>query len=1024
MMLKRYMAFWFTGAFLAACTLAPQPTTNQAGLLQGATVEPAIFQPKNPNQSSSRQQPEKITFASMVKTTELSEPKAEKHQQLNEALKQLLAQDGPQGGYQVSSAQGPQVEIVRFMTKANNPKNQIKVNETDIFKLVIEANSSSNHKLEISDADATDDGIARLRLPSGNFEALLHLQGPWQSSSALSIEDSLYYLKDILSSKTGKLVDPNRWYTLGIRPLPVPEDWHSPDGQTLILEFNTKDVKEFQLALWRENEPAPFPPGVNRIGTNGGILELPGVGTFKVAPNALNQDTTMVMRQVLEIPPPTSPYYSLDGISEQLDYISPVVKIEPVSQTLQGIGEISLKTDLTRLGNNSAGILNYMLASDPFEVKDWERIPTERPQSDEEYDNYPTDLPGGALRLGYFTRVIPSNISPNDGTITIPPSSQEFRIQADYSAVLAKHGYRHNPCRIPSSKIDKETTVKIQDYCNSIFGYYTELMDKAGAVNYPALNFYEGFDSLLKVDKAYLEFKIDNENRTVLSQNGVGNSLVKINSQYDSQFDRLSSYAEAAAHELWHVFQNAAFKGGNFGDQIKVFGGNKEWQYEGAAQYMGASTMKGIPFSASPKYYAYDYIKSTNKGVGALGLLPFYEFSSSSPGLRDYRSSAFFTYLSHPSTYSSGDKIMAKIAAHFSNSKPTGERGDIQGLSTVISNEFNSNTNAKNLKDHFFKFSHFGVSKERLDLFPKDKVVTSGLPSPLRTFTLLPLNTPESEVPWIVGHKQFKPFKITEAAKSLSAKYYAFNINNRNRSNKRFAIKVKLNTSNTDKLRASALFYRNIDKSPVGVLSIDKYALEPDARLGSNVMGMPVFNASKGFVLTEDFNDKYESIFLVVSAVDYDDREIRNFDIEVSMQAKGNVSTRQVRLVEPDGPPQVAGGGTPDIYEVDQRAKMVVQVPGCDPNNCMMLFEHRQEPIQIAVQVPPEYIKTLGEDEFGIPIQEVAGIIPNDAKPGGRVTVMSDGIVVDTVDNTPEACWMLDASADYSTSSQKPCVKQ
>lgn len=328
------------------------------------------------------------------------------------------------------------------------------------------------------------------------------------------------------------------------------------------------------------------------------------------------------------------------------------------------------------------------------------------------------------------------------------------------------------------------------------------------------------------------------------------------------------------------------------------------------------------------------------------------------------------------------------------------------------------------LSNHFFKFSRFILSKERLDLFSKEKVIIETIPRSLTYLNLLPLSDSQNQASWVVGGKRFNAFYKQDSIQGLAAKYYALQIDPRKLSDKRFAIKMKVNSDNPNKFRMSALFYAKQQEAPGGYDFNKKYALPPDASLGSDVKGIRGINSSQGIVLTKDFNDKYEKIFIVISNVDPDDREPRSFDIQLSLQALGSSSTRHARVIEPDGPPQVAGGEIPDIYEVDQRAKMVIQVPGCDPNNCVMLFEHRQASSPISVRVASEYIKNLYEDEFGVPIQEVAAIIPNDAKPGGRVTVMSDGVVVDVIQNSPQACSMLGANADYRIAAQKPCVSK
>ena len=319
---KQFIALWLLVSLIAACNLMPQETIQPDSPLQ-AQMQPASYQPQS--QLSQAKAPEIITFPSMVKTTALSEPAADKHQQLDDVLKELLKQDEQQGNSS-SQAKPKQVEIVRFMAKANNPKHQIKTPETGSFKLVLEVGA----KHEIVDADATD-GEARIRMPAGSFETLLHLQGPWQPSSSLEIEDGLYYVKDTLDTKTGKLVDPSLWHLLGVRPVPVPQDWYSPDGQSFVLQFKAQDVKEFQIAWWREDGEAPFPPGMDSIGPEGGFLELPGVVELQIPEGAINTNQTIKLNQVLKAPDRS--YHCLHEYSctPGEGYISSVIRIRPVA---------------------------------------------------------------------------------------------------------------------------------------------------------------------------------------------------------------------------------------------------------------------------------------------------------------------------------------------------------------------------------------------------------------------------------------------------------------------------------------------------------------------------------------------------------------------------------------------------------------------------------------------------------------------------------------------------------------------
>ena len=656
-------------SFLAACSLIP-PAQQSSQRQVNAQVQTAADTGQKP--------PEKVTFPNMVTTTPLdTNLPADKNDQLNQALEQALAEKPAEEGFAVQSFNLPQIFVVRFMAQAKNLKQQVKIPESGEFKLVLEA--SSGKKLEILDGDASD-GQATIRLPKQTYETLLHLQGPWKPNSSLEVSDDLYYVKDTLSSKQGKLLDLNRWFLLGVRPLPVPSDWYNPDGQKLVLKFKTDTVKEFQMAWWTTNQQAAYPPGIKQIGPAGGTVELPGVGSFKLLPGALEQAITVSMRQVREI---NKPVYEFAEI--EIENISPIVKIEPILQDLKEPGgEITLVTDLARLGNNSAGVLNYIHTKEPENVLSWKRMNRITPKTATEYDNYPVDLPGLVGWFGYFVRVIDKKIQPNDNYISVPPQDASFQIQGNYDSVMAIHGYRNNPCRIDVSALDKASTNRILAHCNEVFGHYVQLFHLANAQKYPRL-FYEA--STFLTQDGYQEIQIKNEGAVTIPANATeGSSLVILPSTFNTAIypNNDSNYASVIGHELWHVFQNAGFSKLNIND---TYGGtkpgsgieiDKKWLYEGAGEYMGASTMKKLKFGNST--YDRHYIVKTTNGIKALSTIPLYEFVPVIGSLDkfNYDACAFFTYLSHPQTYPDGDIIMAKMADYHSVKRPSGQYSEIQ----------------------------------------------------------------------------------------------------------------------------------------------------------------------------------------------------------------------------------------------------------------------------------------------------------------------------------------------------------
>jgi hypothetical protein len=455
-------------SFLAACSLIP-PAQQSSQRQVNAQVQTAADTGSKP--------PEKVTFPNMVKTTPLdTNLPADKNDQLNAALEQALAEKPGEEGFRIQGLNLPQVFIVRFMAQAKNLKEQVKIPENGEFKLVLEAGTGK--KLEILDGDGSD-GQAAIRLPQQTYETLLHLQGPWKPNSSLEVSDDLYYVKDTLTSKQGKLLDLNRWFLLGVRPLPVPSDWYNPDGQKLVLKFKTDTVKEFQMAWWTTNQQAAYPPGIKQIGPAGGTVELPGVAQITIKPNALKSQKVITLHQIKTVFPADSGFMDTDGTPYPYEFISPVVKIEPLGEVLDGAMEIRLTTDLQRLGNNSAGILRYMRSENPLQANNrWDYITTAWPSRDKVY-NYPVNLPGITNKFGYFSRFIDAKVSPKRGAISLPPK-EEFKINSIQ---------KQNPCMVIFSDLNVEESQKIESYCHTIFNHYVNLFDNAKAKHYPYLYF-------------------------------------------------------------------------------------------------------------------------------------------------------------------------------------------------------------------------------------------------------------------------------------------------------------------------------------------------------------------------------------------------------------------------------------------------------------------------------------------------------------------------------------------------------
>ena len=313
--------------------------------------------------------PEKVTFPNMVKISLLEAPEPSEVDEVNALLQAFQADNSDfsttsEKGSEKTPKATPSPEnrhdnhddnhatfVLEFKSKEAKGKRQILMPETGEFKLVLEAGP----RFEITDKDARD-GETRVKMPASTLKTWVHLEEA-KDNSSLAVSDELYYVQDTLSKERKKHSHDekaNQWFKLGLRPLPVPNDWYSPDGQTFVLRFKAQQVKACELLLQKQRGEAPFPPGIKQIGTAGGTVELPGVAKLELPAGALNQNTTVKITQITEAPsrgyPGPNPEDPLAckgpfefcemGASVGYEFITPLIRIEPFNLDLTQPGTL------------------------------------------------------------------------------------------------------------------------------------------------------------------------------------------------------------------------------------------------------------------------------------------------------------------------------------------------------------------------------------------------------------------------------------------------------------------------------------------------------------------------------------------------------------------------------------------------------------------------------------------------------------------------------------------------------------
>jgi len=313
---------------LAACSFMPSTQAPSLGSQPRVPIHLASDTPTPaPGQSVKRE-----TFPSRVTTTPLKQADPDAVAAVEEAVKEVAQSTGGQpgsssgssgvgswGSSSTSTENPPGFHILSFQVSAG--PQQIQIPATGSFRLEVQV----GEKFAILDGDARD-GLAQLQLPAGQLDTLLKLETTGQAR--LKLEDRLYAVSDEVQT--------SEWQHVGLRPLPVPANWYEPEGK-LVLYFTTQQVEAFQISWVSKTAQAALPPGIKEIGSEGGVVELPGVASLNIPAGALSQPTVIRMRQQMEAashqlycPNPYIPDECFDGWV----FASPIVRIDPLELEL------------------------------------------------------------------------------------------------------------------------------------------------------------------------------------------------------------------------------------------------------------------------------------------------------------------------------------------------------------------------------------------------------------------------------------------------------------------------------------------------------------------------------------------------------------------------------------------------------------------------------------------------------------------------------------------------------------------
>ena len=272
----------------------------------------------------SQEMPQQVQFADQVTKTPLTRVGTAEQAQLNHRIHAL-------------EKKGEHLRALFTTQASGNDRTQVLFADHTPFQLRLSAGAH----FAILDADARD-GQASIQLPRGVLNTYFRLQGKKQNSSQLAIEEGLYHVKDVLNRTHW-----GHWMQWGARLLPIPQDWHNDGGESLVLQLQPTDLASFQMVWLAASETVPFPPGVNEIGPEGGVVELPGVATLNIPEGALDAPVIISMKQLMEAYEPGAVY--LDEGTQIIyqknfySYASAVVELQPHGLTFHRPARIKLK---------------------------------------------------------------------------------------------------------------------------------------------------------------------------------------------------------------------------------------------------------------------------------------------------------------------------------------------------------------------------------------------------------------------------------------------------------------------------------------------------------------------------------------------------------------------------------------------------------------------------------------------------------------------------------------------------------
>ncbi|MGE3724274.1 MAG: hypothetical protein AB7I41_01890 [Candidatus Sericytochromatia bacterium] len=1017
-------------SFLAACSLIPPAQQSSQRQVQ-AQVQTAADTGQKP--------PEKVTFPNMVTTTLLEAPEPSEVDEVSALLKAFLDNPSadPGTGFSTASDKGKDDDkkdkddkhneqdnnaayVIEFKSKEAKGKRQILMPETGEFMLTLEAGP----RFELLDKDARD-GEARVQMPASTLKTWVHLEEA-KDNSRLDVSDELYYVKDTLSKerkhKGHHDERDNKWFKLGLRPIPVPSDWYSPDGQAFVLRFKANQIKEFELLLQKQRGEAPFPPGIKQIGPAGGTVELPGVGKLEVPASALLAPVVISMRQVVS----TYPF-------NDFTFVSPIVKMNPTGLTFQKPAVMRLSTFFKNWPYH-IGLIQMIscpeLKTSPLQNVNCQSLDFETKQINPQFNNI--DEVGYLVNhFSYFAKLTDNDFLISTNTLPAPKPNQG----GSSKFCLTRISLANEIISVSSAR------QRLEELCNEpapdpghIFVHITNdqtnsALDAAYILAYmvAAEKSYQKFS---KKDQANISLPIlDDQIPGYTSRKqriNIGSNLIEATTKL-KEFKAGSSSVtiplltyplgvEKVYHEMFHVFQ---FGNLDYSTYIQLY--CKTCNY---GRLPGESTARFVGSHQLYRDFNNYNILTNFTGKSAFSLIWSSPQSSSSltayiedllPSIKNtqkpvrltpdpYQQVSLMSYFWHlvgsseskPENDYLGNSFLLSYVQSFHNNSDH----QVVPLKTLA---LQNNTIKAQLEDDSWeeiwgKYSHSLYTRQHYGMNSASNLIK------IKNDYNIELFSPIDKIEKI--KKTSYPKDKINLRKELSADSVHF---------------FEIDTQDIPSNKKIIVFLNNIVKNlgssiPPKILNKEESS---DFAKYARIFLIKSENGIDKVLNYRRFIDKtngFPAVILNKTNVEKLVLAIPNSNFYESAQAPLSIFLDINYYLAPE----LKSSKKIALSDDETLTRISFQGVGFDPNDTWMVFQPKSGAIAIKTKVNPQDIKVLSTDSDGLEVQELLVQIPNHAKVSGQTYGLSAETPSNTLNDTAFACNML--QEDFSLTSVNPCT--